>query len=92
MFCHGKHYALTPLQSDTISIRKAGGKGGLVPFILAFISTFGTLGVKVALLKMMVTGTKGNETICRAAVWAACCLLPQLVVAVIALSRAFCRS
>ena len=64
----------------------------MVPFILAFISTFGTLGVKVALLKMMATGTKGDETMWRVAVWAACCLLPQFVVAVIALSRAFRRS
>lgn len=66
-----------------------GGKGGVVPFILAFISTFGTLGVKVALLKMMATGTKGDEMMTRVAVWATCCLMPQFVVAVIALGRAF---
>ena len=70
---------------------KSGGKGGVVPFILAFISTFGTLGVKVALLKMMATGTKGDEMMTRVAVWATCCLMPQFVVAVIALGRAFGR-
>ena len=76
----------------TPSKSKSGGKGGVVPFILAFISTFGTLGVKVALLKMMATGTKGDETMSRVAVWAVCCLMPQFVIAVIALSRAFRRS
>ena len=30
-----------------LQFKKPGGKGGLVPFILTFISTFGTLGVKV---------------------------------------------
>lgn len=66
-----------------------GGKGGLVPFILTFISTFGTLGVKVALLKMMASGTKGELAMLRVAVWAFCCMLPQFVIAIIALGRAF---
>ena len=42
-----------------------GGKGGVAPFILTFISTFGTLGVKVALLKLMAMATLGEQTIMR---------------------------
>ena len=48
--------------------------------------------VKVALLKMMATGMKGDEMMKRVAVWAFYCLMPQFVVAVIALGRAFGRS
>ena len=34
----------------------------MVPFVLTFISTFGTLGVKVALLKLMTMATIGDDT------------------------------
>ena len=49
------------------SILDPGGKGGVAPFILTFISTFGTLGVKVALLKLMTMATDGDDTIKRLA-------------------------
>ena len=39
----------------------------MVPFVLTFISTFGTLGVKVALLKLMTMATIGDDTIKRLA-------------------------
>ena len=39
----------------------------MAPFILTFISTFGTLGVKVALLKLMTMATDGDDTIKRLA-------------------------
>ena len=48
-----------------LTIFPPGGKGGVAPFILTFISTFGTLGVKVALLKLMSLRTLGEETIKR---------------------------
>ena len=37
----------------------------MAPFILTFISTFGTLGVKVALLKLMTMATIGDDTVKR---------------------------
>ena len=39
----------------------------MAPFVLTFISTFGTLGVKVALLKLMTMATIGDDTIKRLA-------------------------
>jgi len=38
---------------------------------------------------MMASGTKGDLAMTRVAVWAFCCMLPQFVIAIIALGRAF---
>ena len=58
---------------------------------LALSSFYSQIPHKVALLKMMASGTKGDLAMFRVAVWAFCCMLPQFVIAIIALGRAFRR-
>jgi hypothetical protein len=60
----------------------------VVPLLFSFLCTFSTLGVKVTLLMMMTTNTKSSETVSRVLLWAAGTILPQCLLAMVALSRA----
>ena len=67
----------------------AGGEGCIRCPALSIL--YSQIPHKVALLKMMASGTKGDLAMTRVAVWAFCCMLPQFVIAIIALGRAFNR-
>ena len=66
-------------------VRPGWSRGTAMGLVLCWTAAGCTIGGKMVFLRTLVSGTSGEETMKRVALWAAYCLLPNLLLSLMAL-------